>query len=168
MRDVTPTMLLFKEAIRHIWNAHFVPSFEFETNDLGEIWTELGYYQEISDRMFKALVLRKLGLPEDSINYGSCPVPVPGLFVVPDFGTEISVMINRDNETKGRWSKPQMIGHEAFGECLFIEFFNWGQASFLDLPLVRCRSETAACEYLVEHHHCRFMVHSVDMDIESA
>lgn len=155
LKDISMEMLTFKEAIRHLWNTTFVADGQRAS------FEGVGAYQEISDRLFAELILERLDLPGLDQEYGMAPVP--SILVVPIEGlTELPVMRNDDSDQRGAWHSEELYPVERFGACEFIEFFSWDTFTFVDMPLVRCRSPRENCEYLVQQHHCRFAM--VDPD----
>lgn len=151
MEDITPQLLGFKEAARHLWNVAFL------CGESRATYARMGHYQDLLPHLFDALVLQKLGISQTAGIYGQAAFP--DILVVPaPYLRELPVMVNLDTDRKGSWLPERLFQAADLKNPTFIEFFSWDAFSFVDLEYVRCRSNEHKSEFLVSSGDCRFVL----------
>lgn len=145
-------MLAFKEAIRHIWNTAYV-------SEGGRASFEaVAHFQDhVADGIFKLMVTDRLGIQSSPGQYGSRPTEEIVVVARPGI-VELPIMRNVDSDERGRWLDEVRLPTASIGKCCFIEFFSWDTFEFVDLHLVRCSDSSNKCQYLIQQHHCRFVL----------
>jgi len=135
MQDVTPNVLQYREAARLLWNGFFR---EQDAYGGGAIATDeaLDDWIELKRRLFVALVLRHTGDDQhasvllDPKLYTYWNKPIGFLRVVPS-SPEVPARISRTPGRSGYWDHP--VDRLAPDDDLrFIDFFDFGQAGYLD------------------------------------
>jgi hypothetical protein len=141
MEDVTPLMLRYREAARHVWNCFLreKPQDSRSSHD----------WEALKQVLFTALVLRNCGHDDCAAallgpeRYGfSWIKPIVHLRVVPV--AEVPVMISRDRAKGGYWDHPvDRLGPED-ADLRFIDFFDFDESGYIDFRyyLVSIESST--------------------------
>ncbi len=158
MEDVTPYMLRYREAARHVWNC-FLREEGLDSPGLHD-------WEALKQVLFTALVLRHCGHDECAAallapdRYGfSWIKPIVHLHVVP--ATETAVMISRERGKGGYWDHPvARLGPED-ADMRFIDFFDFDQAGYLNFRYYLVHIESSA-------RHVALAGHQALVDVSSA
>jgi hypothetical protein len=127
--DITSSVANFREAARHLWNAHYR-----QTLSERDPWDVRDSFDEVIGRLFGSLVLEPLGIDGTGLarwNAGE-PTPVKGLIVRPSAESGVPIMINRDRPRSGYWDHPKERVAAAEAELLFARFFDFDQLACRD------------------------------------
>lgn len=141
--DITPAVANFREAARHLWNAHYRQVLPDR-----DPWDLRDSFDEVINRLFENLVLVPLGMNGPGLapsNAGE-PVPMPGLIVRPSPQSGVPIMINRDRPRSGYWDHPKdrIVGGEA--ELLLARFFDFDQLACRDFRYLEVFIASSDCE----------------------
>ena len=127
--DITPSVANFREAARHLWNAHYRQNLSDR-----EPWDLRDSFDEVIIRLFASLVLEPLAIDGTGLSPSSAgePTAVTGVIVRPSPEVGVPIMINRDRPRSGYWDHPKqrIAGDEA--ELLFARFFDFDQLTYRD------------------------------------
>lgn len=133
MADVTAVLDAYRECVRHVWNAYFAVAGSPTTD-----WNAVDDFRIGSTHLFRALVLRKLGLE------ARCPysleetrqAPLSSLHIELDPGGEI--LINRE-QSSGYWDHPLASVKKGDLELAFLDYFDWSVTEHRDFAYYRVR-----------------------------
>lgn len=127
--DITPSIANFREAARHLWNAHYRQSLADR-----DPWDTRDSFDEVIGRLFDSLVLEPLGIAGTSLapSNAGVPKPVTGLIVRPSVESGVPIMINRDRPRSGYWDHPKERIAADEAELLFARFFDFDQLASRD------------------------------------
>jgi len=144
MDDVTPLMMRYREAARHVWNTYLREEACLAGPNLHD-------WEAIKQVLFTALVLRGCGHDECAAallgpeRYGfSWIKPIVHLHVVPV--TNIPIMVNREAVTQGcgYWDHPVNRVNPDDVDLRFIDFFDWEQSGFIDFQYYLVNVESSS------------------------
>lgn len=161
MEDITPQMLEFKEAMRHVWNTNFAKTDAPMSPEIQEAFrsVELG--------LFSAIVLAPLGMSERATEYRRHPLPF--IVVRPaQFLQELPLQVFEQqaggNNSVGGAITVAVDDQSAFD---FFDFFDWYSYGHVDFPYIRARVSSLHTQrklqgslVLIEQVHCRFAMQS--------
>ena len=127
--DITASVANFREAARHLWNAHYRQNLSDR-----DCWDLRDSFDEVAIQLFASLVLEPLGLNSTSLapsNVGE-PTPLTSLIVCPSPESGVPIMINRDRPRSGYWDHPQqrVTGDDA--ELRLARFFDFDELACRD------------------------------------
>jgi hypothetical protein len=155
MQNITARMLQYREAARLLWNGFLR---EEDAAGGGEISTDDGLddWLRLKQLLFTAVVLRHTGDREharsllDPSRFSWWNKPIPFIRVVP--AREVTAQVSRTSGRGGCWDHPVKTIRPD-DDLRFIDFFDWGQAGYLDfqyfhVEIVASRSRPE----LVGHH----------------
>jgi hypothetical protein len=134
MKDVTKDFLNFRECVRHVWNAFYMPVIE---NHGGSFELEETFCK-IETELFFAIVA--IPLEDDTSELADHMTdPKKGLslyHVVPSPESGVPVMISRDKENTQYWdySKDCLCPDDA--EMRFVRFFDFSFDDYIDYKYV--------------------------------
>lgn len=127
--DITPLIENFREAARHLWNAHYRQRLAER-----DPWDVRDSFDEVTGPLFGSLVLAPLGIRSTALAPANVwePTPVTGLIVRPSSESGVPIMINRDRPRSGYWDHPKdrITGDEA--KLLLARFFDFDQLGCRD------------------------------------
>jgi hypothetical protein len=128
-RDITSSVANFREAARHLWNCHYVP-----TLDGQHPWDTRDSFDRVSGELFRSLVLEDLGLTDIALapSWASDPKPIPGLFVTPSAAGGVPIFINRDRPRSGYWDHPKQRIQPDEATLLLARFFDFDEVGLRD------------------------------------
>jgi hypothetical protein len=135
VKVVTPFLLEYLEAKRHLWNVHFRGRFKslMKSSPLDE-------YEQIDRLLFTVIVLDELGLPRTMINdYGRQPLPL--LRVKPKTRSPVVSMMFCTPLPGGNrsWEARESVTVAPAAHFGFIDFFDWYPYEFAGYPFYRVR-----------------------------
>jgi hypothetical protein len=133
MGDVTVVLDAYRECVRHVWNAYFGAAAR-ATMD----WNAVDDFGIASTHLFRALVLRKLGL-ETRCSYSvdeTRQEPPGSLRIELDPCGEI--LINRERSS-GYWDHPLTNVKKGELELAFLDYFDWSVTDHRDFAYYRVR-----------------------------
>jgi hypothetical protein len=146
MRNVMPSMLKYREAIRLLWNQFLR---EDDTRGGGAISSDavVDAWIDLRHRLFVTLVLRHTGNTAHASfllapkKFSLWSEPIPFLRVVPP--SDVPAMISRTPGHSGYWDHAvTRLGADA--DLRFIDFFDFGQAGYRDFQYFHVA--VASCE----------------------
>ena len=116
MRDITSTMLEFKEALRHSWNTYFVKIASPMSPDIQEA------FGQVERGLFRAIVLAPLGVSERVKEYRE--KPLSWIVVTPsEHLEECPVQIGeRDSSGNTTWGMPISLSVD---DSVTFDFFDF-------------------------------------------
>jgi hypothetical protein len=129
-RDITPLIASFREAARHLWNCHYLPTLTGKNP-----WDVRDSFDRVSIEMFRSMVLEDLEMESVSLApaWSDDPTPIPGLFVTSSSISGVPIMINREqSKSSGYWDHPkkQLDPNDAI--LLLARFFDFDEIGFRD------------------------------------
>lgn len=133
MDDVTAVLDAYRECVRHVWNAHFAAEARSATD-----WNAVDDFEIASSHLFRALVLRKLGLETRC----TCSLdesrqePLASLSIELDPCGEI--LVNRERSC-GYWDHPLTNVEKGELEMAFLGYFDWSVTEHRDFAYYRVR-----------------------------
>jgi len=131
--NVTPLVLRYREAARHLWNVFLREEATFGTGTLPVAM--LDDWDALKDLLFTALVLRHTGREAHAAARLLSPESLAFLRVVPT-SPEVPAMISRHKPAGGYWDHPVCrLGPK--DDLRFIDFFDFDQSGFLDFQYYR-------------------------------
>jgi hypothetical protein len=129
--DITSSVANFREAARHLWNAHYRQSLSDR-----DPWDLRDSFDEVIIRLFASLVLEPLGTKGTGLapSCGFEPIPVTGLIVRPSPESGVPILINRDRvrSAHGYWDHPKTRIAATEAELLLARFFDFDQTAHRD------------------------------------
>ena len=134
MKDVTREFLIYRESVRHIWNAFYMPviekykgSFELERT-----------FCKIETELFVALVAIPLNddISELVEHMKDPKVGLDLYHVVPNSNYEVPVMISRDKNNTQYWDHPIEKLKRDDADMKFIRFFDFASDNYIDLKYI--------------------------------
>lgn len=161
--DLTPHLLKYREAARHLWNC-----FLREDDRGGAVPNGLllDRWEAIQDDLFAALVLRYTGddTPEKVRLAPGAAKPLPFLKVVP-MSAEVRAHVSRTKPAQTYWDHP--VGQLGPTDDLrFIGFFDFGSYDYVDFKFFHVfvqgsetHPELVGREALVEVQYARVLLH---------
>ena len=134
MKDVTKIFLNYRECVRHIWNAFYMPviekhggSFELEET-----------FCKLETELFVAIIA--IPLKDDTSELSEHMTdPKKGLslyHVVPSSESGVPVMISRDKNNTQYWDYPTDRLCPGDAEMRFIRYFDFSSDDYLDFKYV--------------------------------
>jgi hypothetical protein len=159
MQDVTDEMLLFKEAVRHSWNAYFVQCDSPMSPEVQEA------FEEVERGLLRGIVLAPVGLSERAGEYRKKPLS----WLVVELADGVQELPLQLGEVDGvgntRWNMPVVLPMEGRASFEFFDFFDWHPYGVVDLPYVRARvvdlpgkPDSRGSMALIEQRYCRFLI----------
>jgi hypothetical protein len=132
MLDVTSEIHDYREAVRGLWNSHFMRlSGRVDDGDLIDL------FEKATAVIFDALVLSPNRILDATGNLNIAPFS--SLIVEPETLTDGHIFISRDSFNSGYWDA---IPSELRGGVIklhLIGFFDWSQFGYIDLRFIRAR-----------------------------
>lgn len=127
--DITSSVANFREAARHLWNCHYIP-----TLDVQYPWDARDSFNRVAGELFRSLVLKDLGLTDiaPAPSWVSDPKPIPGLFVTPSAAGGVPIFINRDRSRSGYWDHPKQRIRPEEATLLLARFFDFNEVGQRD------------------------------------
>jgi hypothetical protein len=127
--DITPSVANFREAARHLWNAHYRQNLSER-----DPWDLRDSFDEVIIRLFASLVLEPLGINDTGLapSRAGEPTPVTGLIVRPSSESGVPIMINRDRPRSGYWDHPKQCFAGGDGTLLPARFFDFDELASRD------------------------------------
>jgi hypothetical protein len=160
MENITDKMLLFKEAIRHSWNAYFAGSDSPMSPEIQEA------FGEVERGLLRGIVLAPMGLSERASEYRQ--KPLSWLVVEPaDEVRELPLQLGKiDDIGNTYWSLPLVLPIKGYVSFQFFDFFDWCHTyGILDMPYIRARvidlpgkPENCGSIALIKQYYCRFFI----------
>jgi hypothetical protein len=130
--DVTAEVNDYREAVRNLWNTHFLRVI----NRISE-GEAIELFERVSETVFDALVLRPWNIKDCAENLNS--LPFPSLFVFAETLRSDHFMIHRFDDNSSYWdAAPDEVDLKNITLQL-IGFFDWDQFGHIDLRYVRVR-----------------------------
>lgn len=129
---ITVEMLLFKEATRHIWNAHYS-----KLDD--QILLSDGFigYEKIEKSLFWAIVVAPSDILINVDEYRKHPLKCIELRIK-DIYRECPIKIGRQAKNGNViWSDTALISPTCSYKFLFFDFFDWNPYGFVDQIYIR-------------------------------
>jgi hypothetical protein len=133
MEDVTALIDGYRECVRHVWNTRFWKDAEPQQD-----WDLRDEFNEIAARLFRALVLRKLGRDDRGVKPDHWAPREPLMFLRLEVDPRSEIMVNRVEET-GYWDDPLRTVEKGQLDLRFLQFFDWSDLSFRDFAFYRVR-----------------------------
>jgi hypothetical protein len=132
MKDVTSSVVAFREAVRHLWNAALAPNANWETRDA---------FSRVCGEVFAVLVLRPLGLVRERLPnlYEAEPEPIGSLVVVPTVARGVPVHINRAAPRTPYWDHSVNCLAPNDAELELIRLFDWNELGQRDFEFLETR-----------------------------
>jgi hypothetical protein len=132
VRDVTDTLLSYREAKRHLWNTHFVG----RVSSLREC-SLLDRFEDIDRLLFIAIVLDHLQRDFQVNQFGQQPLSF--LEIVPPEGAEMLPMMVSDPIVgpNRSWNPVTFQKVDAKTKLAFIGFFDWNEYGYVSFPYYR-------------------------------
>ena len=158
MKDITHSMLEFKDAIRHAWNTYFALSEAPMSPEIQEA------FSQVERGFFSAIVLAPMDATLLVREYRE--KSLPWLVVRPfEYLQECPVQFGkRDNLGNTIWEMPSNIAIDDHVAFEFFDFFDWNPFGFVDLSYVRARvaafprqSNIQGSLVLIEQRFCQFL-----------
>lgn len=149
MEDITAEMLLFKEAVRHVWNAYLLEAASPMSPELQES------FAKIERELLRAIVLLPNGIPDLADSYRRIPLPIliqakGGLSDIPvQFGS-------LDANFNMKWELPCSVPAPEVSQYRFVEFFDWDPYGYIDMSYVRALRSADGRFALIEQTYCGF------------
>lgn len=159
MHNVTQEMLIFKEAIRHCWNAYFSRCAAPMSPEVQES------FEEVERGLFGGIVLAPLGLSSRASEYRK--TPLSWLIISPSAEAQEIPMQFGEVDSLGNtsWRMPTVQPVDASTSFEFFDFFDWYPYGVVDLPYVRARvadlpsaPDTRGKMALIEQRFCQFQI----------
>lgn len=160
MRDITISMLQFKEAIRHVWNVNFAPARANQAPEMQDA------YDTICKALLNTLVLHGTTNAADrSELYRVHPLPFILIYPVEQL-QRLPIRIGElDAANNTVYSEPSDFEVDQDSRIEFYDFFSWSHRAYVDLPYVRAKiaalptaPSVAGRVALIEQQYCRFML----------
>ena len=132
MTDVTPEISAYREAIRSLWNNHFLRFIgRVSENDAIDL------FEKASEVLFNALVLCPCGINDRAENL-NC-IPFSSLYVVPETLSPGCFLVNRIPSGSSYWdpAPSELLTNKI--TLNLIGFFDWDQFGYIDLRFLRVR-----------------------------
>ena len=157
MQDISNSMLEFKDAIRHVWNAYFA---ECDSPMAPDIQSA---FESIELGLFQALVLIPLGKSDTIDQYRRQALPF--ILVRPADGLcDLPLQVGeRDANGNVSWDTPISISVDDQVSFEFFDYFDWYPYGYMDLPYVRARVASLPSQpnlqgamVLIQQIYCRF------------
>ncbi len=133
MDDVTVVMDRYRECVRHIWNVHFAGDEPAATD-----WNAVDDFRIASARLFRALVLRKLGCVTECSYSLDETRQEPLSFLRVELDPCGEILINRERSS-GYWDHPLTRVNKGELELAFVEYFDWSVTGHRDFAYLRVR-----------------------------
>lgn len=136
MNSISKEMNAYRECIRHLWNTYFLNQISEEEN-----WNAHDSFEEISTRLFSALVLTPINKSSYSKShaYDAHQNPLLFLHVVPSLEAGVPVKINREINASGYWDHPVHFVKPNDVDLRFIDFFDFDLLGYRDFEYCRVR-----------------------------
>lgn len=151
--DASALMENYREAIRHLWNAHFRPVLNLKSPS-----QLLRRFSDTKRLLFRSLVAEPLGIFETEIDAESL------WEVEPRSSCGCPILINREIEQSGYWDNPINTTSGSSVKFRFIDFFDWDQLGQADLIYCLVKIEHFSAHphlvgytALLEVHYVRFI-----------
>jgi hypothetical protein len=127
--NITNNMLVFKDAVRHIWNTYFVTTGDAMSPEIQSA------YSKIEEELFYTIVIFPLGISQE-IQYRK--EPISSILVKPKQElSEYPVYIGyREENGNLVWEEKTICKDKNF-IFNFYDFFDWDIYGYIDLPYVR-------------------------------
>ncbi len=157
MQDISNSMLEFKDAIRHVWNAYFAKNGSPMSAEIQRA------FENIELGLFQALVLTPLGAYDRADQYRKKALPF--ILVKPANGLcDLPLQVGeRDDRGNTTWGMPISVSVDDQSTFEFFDYFDWYPYGYVDLPYVRARVASLPSRpslqgamVLIEQIHCRF------------
>lgn len=158
MQEITDSMLIFKEAVRHSWNTYFAHGLSPMSPDVQEA------FGEIERGLFRGIVLTPLGVADRADEYRS--KPLPWLLAQPQGDLSECPLQFGEVDANGntRWGSPVQLPMTKLIAFEFFDFFDWDPYGVIDLPYVRARvrdlpskADVPGSIVLIEQRNCEFL-----------
>ena len=136
MKDITETMLMFRECARNLWNAHLHPH-----APQGDPWDFQDSYQDILVKLFSMFMAggKKTEDLAISPSYSRRNEPLNAIRIVPCPGHGVPVHINREVPASGYWDHPMERVTSEDADLRFIDFFDFDVLEFHEFEYYRVR-----------------------------
>jgi len=162
--DITNNINRFREAARHVWNAHLMDR-AFRDTD----WDLRDEFSNVYVDLFNVLV--KYDLPESATSIphlwnGENKVLLE--YRVNGKNTELVAMINRSIPAVGYWDHPIQNVKSEETDLRLISFFDWDEIGFRNMRYLRVRilassnKELIGRDALVEADSCTIKFVNID------
>jgi hypothetical protein len=127
--DITSLVANFREAARHLWNCHYVP-----TLDVQYPFDARDSFDRVARELFRSLVLEELDLTNLALAPASVPepIPIPRLFVTSRASGGVPIFINRDRPRSGYWDHPKKHIRPNEATLLLARFFDFDEVGVRD------------------------------------
>lgn len=156
MQDISNSMLEFKDAIRHVWNAYFAKSDSPMSPEIQDA------FALVEEGLFSAIVLIPLGIPERASEYRKHPLSF--ILVKPaEYLQKFPLRVcKREENGNTTVEEPISISVDEQSAFEFFDYFDWYPYGHIDLPYVRARVASLPSQpslqgamVLIEQIHCR-------------
>ncbi|MES2055961.1 MAG: hypothetical protein V4564_08490 [Pseudomonadota bacterium] len=149
MKNITETMLCFRDAAAHVWNAYLRT-----TDDPMSVDVQLSR-DRIELELLRAIVLYNLKIDLDIENYRHNHIQEI-VICHRDGIHDLPVLIGEAHDNGNTtWSK-SLIGSDGFPILAFKEFFDWNSYGHVTMGLVIVVSIDDGRMYMIEEMHCDF------------
>jgi hypothetical protein len=125
MKNITAIFEVYREAARHLRNTYYLPT---DRND----WDTIEDFRDVSALLFKHLVLIKLQIELDNINW------LAYKFCIEATADDLPILINREGES-GYWDNPITKVKKGELEMYLIDYFDWNPMAQIDFRYFRVR-----------------------------
>jgi hypothetical protein len=127
--DITAAVANFREAARHLWNAHYLPTLSPEFP-----WDVRDSFDRVACELFRSLVLEDFGLAKVGLApaWAADPEPIPALIVTPRGVTGSPILINRERPRSGYWDHPKQCIRAEDATLLLARFFDFDEVGLRD------------------------------------
>ena len=129
MEDITPAVLIFREAARHVWNTALLRRANADIRD---------DFDDMCEALFRAVILRPIEMEDVDLSPASrrAGSPLPFLRVVPSIEHGTRIMVNRTVPPSGYWDDPvtAVIPNEI--DLRFVRFFDWDELGHREFQFV--------------------------------
>lgn len=157
MQDISNSMLEFKDAIRHIWNAYFTKSKSPMSPEIQSA------FESVEIGLFQAIVLTPLGMSGRIDEYRRQSLSfilVKPLNELSDLPLRVGMNDERGNTI---WEMPVSVSVDNQSVFEFFDYFDWYPYGYIDFPFVRARVVSLPSQpslqgamVLIEQAHCHF------------
>ena len=123
--DITNSVANFREAARHLWNCHYLPTLQSQN-----AWDVRDSFDRVVVDLFRSLVLEEFGIDGPSLAPASADgelTTVSGLIVRPRTVHSVPILINRERPRSSYWDHPKKSLGADEAELRLARFFDFDQ-----------------------------------------
>lgn len=155
--DITPVMLRFREAVRHIWNTYFQDAKESMGPEIQDAFTL------VEQGLFQGIVLSACAY-DASCRYRKAPLPFVLVAPLPEM-LDLSFQIGFPGRGAMAWDSPVRFKVEEGAKLEFVQFFDWNPYEQINMSLVEvhiarldARPDLVGAHALLAEHEIRFVL----------